>query len=83
MALFSREKDGMDCSEDENGDLHCRKFRTVKNVKMATGSEGTIGVDPSSCKAFFKGKYSVLEEDEPDFERMAKKREVACKGGIQ
>ena len=77
------DKDGMDCENDENGNLHCRKFKAGKNSKFATGSDATILVDPSTCKASFTGKYSVLEEDEEDFQRIAKKRETACRGGIQ
>ena len=84
MGFFgNKEKDGMDCQEDENGDLYCRKFKNIKGTKMATGSEGTIGVDPQTCKAFFKGRYSILEEDEADFEKMAKRKEASCKGGMQ
>lgn len=82
MGLF-KDSSGMDCEEDEQGQLHCRKFKAAKGTKLATGSEATISVDPKTCKPFFSGRYSVLEEDEPDFERIAKKREAACKGGIQ
>jgi len=78
------EKSGMDCEPDENtGNLHCRKFNSDKKSKFASGSEATISVDPQTCKASFIGRFSVLEEDEKDFERMAKKRESACRGGIQ
>jgi len=75
-------KDGMDCSENEDGTLTCRKFKVNKNSKLSTGSEATIAIDPKTCKAFFSGRYSVLEEDEDDFQRIAKKRESACKGGL-
>lgn len=77
------DKDGMDCAEDEHGNLHCRKFKATKGSKLASGSEATIAVDPQSCKAFFTGRYSVLEDDEDDFQRIAKKREAACTRGIQ
>ncbi|MFW9880957.1 MAG: hypothetical protein ACFFG0_48465 [Candidatus Thorarchaeota archaeon] len=82
MGLFGN-KDGMDCEEEEGtGNLHCRKFKVDKGNKLATGSEATIVVDPNTCKASFTGKYSVLEEDEEDFNRIAKKRDTACKGGL-
>ena len=83
MGIFKKDQDGMDCEEDEQGNLMCRKFVTKGNVKAATGSEATISTDPKTCKSFFSGHFSVLEEDEADFERIAKKREAACKGGLQ
>ncbi|MEK6878725.1 MAG: hypothetical protein AABY22_03910, partial [Nanoarchaeota archaeon] len=66
-------KDGMDCEQDENGNHHCRKFRATKGSKLASGSEATLGVDPKTCKAHFIDRYSVLEDDEEDFDRIAKK----------
>jgi hypothetical protein len=75
-------KDGMDCSEDpQTGALTCRKFKVDKNSKIATGSEATIILD-DHCRASFAGKFSVLTDDEVDFQRIAKKRESACKGGL-
>lgn len=84
MGVFDifRNKGGMDCSENEDGTLTCRKFSVSNNSKLSTGSEATIGIDPKTCKAFFSGRYSVLEQDEEDFQRIAKKRESACRGGI-
>jgi len=76
-------KDGMDCQEDESGNLYCRKFKATKGAKLGSGSEATISVDPKNCKAFFTGRYSVLEEDEKDFQRIAKKMEADCNGGVQ
>ena len=75
------DKDGMDCQEDEQGNLHCRKFKATKDSKIATGSEAIISLD-NNCRAFFSGRYSVLEEDEKDFQRIAKKKESQCKGGL-
>ncbi|MEK6882585.1 MAG: hypothetical protein AABY22_23390 [Nanoarchaeota archaeon] len=83
MSIFGN-KNGMDCQDEEGtGNLHCRKFKSTKGAKLASGSEATIAVDPSTCKAHFVGRFSVLEEDEADFERIAKKKEASCKGGLQ
>lgn len=76
-----KNKNGMDCEETEEG-LLCRKFVSDGKSKIASGSSALINVDPKTCKSFFSGKFSVLEEDEEDFNRIAKKRESACKGGL-
>lgn len=76
------DKNGMDCEPDEQGNLVCRKFKAGKDNKLATGSEATISIDPKTCEANFIGRYSVLEEDEEDFQRIAKKRAIACKKGL-
>ncbi|MEM3075068.1 MAG: hypothetical protein QW727_03965 [Candidatus Pacearchaeota archaeon] len=83
LDFIGKGKDGMDCEKQEDGTFHCRKFKAGKGGKFATGSEATIAVDQSTCKALFVGRYSVLEEDEKDFEKIAKKIESGCKGGIQ
>lgn len=84
MSFFGiGEKGGLDCEDNEDGTKTCRKFHAKRGSKIASGSEANIIVDPKSCKAQFVGRYSVLEEDEDDFQRIAKKMEASCRNGIQ
>ena len=73
----------MDCDYDEQGNRYCKKFKTTKNSKLSTGSEATIALDRKTCKTSFINRFSVLEEDEKDFQRIAKKMEADCNGGVQ
>ncbi|MEK6883682.1 MAG: hypothetical protein AABY22_28900, partial [Nanoarchaeota archaeon] len=77
-------KDGMDCEQDpETGNHICRKFKATKGSKLASGSQAEISIDQQSCNAHFIGRYSVLEEDEEDFDRVAKKLEAGCRKGLK
>lgn len=79
--LFGDNK-GMDCQEDpETGTLRCRRFKATKDSKITNGSSADISIDPRTCRAFFSN-YSVLDEDEIDFQKVAKQREKACRGGL-
>ena len=82
MGIF-KNNDGIDCEQNEDGTFTCRKFKATKGSKIASGSEVVIGIDHNSCRASFTGRFSVLEEDEKDFDRIAKKLESGCRKGIQ
>jgi hypothetical protein len=79
--MFGMDKEGDDCRDNEDGSTTCRRFKTDKDSKLATGSEVTIHTDQKTCKAFFTG-YSVLDEDKEAFEELAKRKEKACRGGM-
>jgi hypothetical protein len=80
-ALGFGDKDGWDC-EERDGKLHCQKFSVSGNAKIANGTEFSVITDPQTCKSSFSG-YSVLSEDEEEANKIAKKQERTCRGGLQ
>ena len=78
------EKEGWACEVDsETGGKRCRKFKATKNANLANGTEVTLVVEPKTCHVHVSGYSTILNDDEDDLNKLAKKMEASCKGGIQ
>jgi hypothetical protein len=82
--FFGGKQKGVQCSKNPDGSDTCVRYELDNNGnKIATGSELTLSVDPSTCQAVMGGDVNSLNDDEvDDFDRMAKAKERACKRGI-
>ena len=81
---FFRDKAGWACEDDpETGGKRCRKFNATKGASLATGTDVTLITDPKTCRVVVLGHSTILNEDEDDLRRVAKRMEASCKGGLQ
>ena len=79
MGIFGKKK-GWDCRANADGTVACRRFEAHKDGKVATGTDVTVGADPKNgCEPYFTGdSNSILDDDEKDLEKVAKRVKSAC-----
>ena len=79
MGIFNKEKRGMKCIPNEDGSHTCTPYRVSGEEKMATGTEVTIAVDPTTCKPIFSGAVDMIDEDEDSINKVANNLIKSCK----
>ena len=83
MGIF-RDKEGWACEDDpETGGKLCRKFKATKGANLANGTSVNLITDNKTCRVSIIGHSTILKDDEEDVNKLAKKLESGCKGGIQ
>jgi len=77
-----RMKEGWDCDNlNEDGSRTCRRV-IIKDdgTKMATGTEITLGVDPTTCKPVLSGDtQTILDDDDDNISSIANRMTSQCK----
>jgi len=82
MSLFKKENKGMDCQENPDGSMTCRRYKIEGQEPLATGTEITIVTDPKTCKARFSGSMRINDEDKKEMLDLARSMENSCKKGF-
>lgn len=87
MGVFNKEKRGMNCQTDPtDNSVVCRRF--VKNPKtgelLTDGQTARISADPSNnCQPRFETDLTILDDEFPEFEKIAKRVSAGCQRNSQ
>lgn len=83
--MFSKEKKGMNCVQESDGSIVCRRIqRNQKSGDLLTdGQTVVISADPSNnCEPRFEN-LTVLDDEFPEFEKIAKRVSAGCRRASQ
>jgi hypothetical protein len=82
MGIFGGKKAGWDCKKTEDGKMTCIRFESGKGEKIADGTQITIGVNNTTCEPYLDGDISILDDDEDQVNKIAKKMSASCRKGL-